>query len=296
MKNLVFILFLFISISTLNAQGILTFFADDGVRFWVSINGEKKNTKANSNVKIPTNSNTQLVATILFENQELPEITKTVYSTNKGEIVYRVRKNNRGKYVVRLYSVPQDDGFNTDDNDNNTSNNNQNWNNNHQNNNRNNDDENININIGGFKTDVKTNENEINMNVGGFRTDVKINDPFDNSNWNNNNPNSNNNQNRHNCFGAMPSRQFETAFNSLKNQSFEDSKLKVAKQISKNNCLSVNQIKTIMKDFSFEDNKLDFAKFAYQYAYDKQNYYLLNDAFDFSTSVDTLNDFLESQK
>ncbi len=43
------------------------------------------------------------------------------------------------------------------------------------------------------------------------------------------------------------------------------------------------QVKEIMGVFSFENTKLDFAKAAYSYVYDKQNYYELSDAFSFET-------------
>jgi hypothetical protein len=45
--------------------------------------------------------------------------------------------------------------------------------------------------------------------------------------------------------------------------------------------------------FDFEDTRLDFAKFAWEYVYDKDNYYLVNDAFEFELTIDELNEFLE---
>ena len=50
-----------------------------------------------------------------------------------------------------------------------------------------------------------------------------------------------------------------------------------------------------MKLFSFEDSRLDFAKFAYGHTYDLGNYYQINSAFTFSSSVDELNDFIATQ-
>ncbi|PIQ15556.1 MAG: hypothetical protein COW67_07765, partial [Flavobacteriales bacterium CG18_big_fil_WC_8_21_14_2_50_32_9] len=82
---------------------------------------------------------------------------------------------------------------------------------------------------------------------------------------------------------------------SIENQSFADTKLKVAKTFTKNNCLSVIQIKEVIGLFSFEDGKLEYAKFAYDYCADKKNYYQVGDAFTFSGSVDELNEFLESK-
>lgn len=82
---------------------------------------------------------------------------------------------------------------------------------------------------------------------------------------------------------------------SLESQSFEDSKMTVAKQATRGKCMSAAQIKNVMGVFTFEDSKLEYAKFAYDYCYDVDNYYILNDAFTFSSSVDELNEFIEGR-
>lgn len=82
---------------------------------------------------------------------------------------------------------------------------------------------------------------------------------------------------------------------SLESQSFEDSKMTVAKQATRSKCMSAAQIKDVLGVFTFEDSKLEYAKFAYDYCYDVDNYYILNDAFTFSSSVDELNEFIEGR-
>ena len=47
--------------------------------------------------------------------------------------------------------------------------------------------------------------------------------------------------------------------------------------------------------FSFEDSKLDFAKYAYERTYDIDNYYKVNDAFTFESSVDELNEYIQAR-
>jgi len=44
--------------------------------------------------------------------------------------------------------------------------------------------------------------------------------------------------------------------------------------------------------FSFEDDKLEFAKYAYGFVYDPENYYQVYDVFDFSSSVDSLKKYI----
>ena len=47
--------------------------------------------------------------------------------------------------------------------------------------------------------------------------------------------------------------------------------------------------------FSFEDSRLDFAKFAYDRTHDIGNYYKVNEGFTFESSIEELNDFIQSR-
>lgn len=98
------------------------------------------------------------------------------------------------------------------------------------------------------------------------------------------------------CVFPMSASDFANAKKSVEGQSFEDKKLKVAKQILNTNCMSTAQVKEIMGLFSFEDSKVDWAEFAYGKTTDFNNYYQLNDGFTFSSSVDKLNDYIEAHK
>ena len=70
-------------------------------------------------------------------------------------------------------------------------------------------------------------------------------------------------------------------------------KLTVAEQVVSANPVTANQILGICKLFSFESNKLSFAKFAYTYCVDKNKYYLLNEAFSYESSKRELNEFIK---
>lgn len=82
---------------------------------------------------------------------------------------------------------------------------------------------------------------------------------------------------------------------SISGQSFEDSKMKIAEQATRGKCMTTAQVKEIMGLFTFEDSKLEFAKFAYDFTYDVANYYIVNDVFTFSSSVDELNSHIEGR-
>jgi len=92
----------------------------------------------------------------------------------------------------------------------------------------------------------------------------------------------------------MPHDDYVNAKSSIASKDFEDTKLTVAKQIDGSNCMSAEQIRGIMKLFTFENSKLDFAKYAYAHCTDKANYFKVNDAFEFDNSSKELNDYISS--
>jgi len=94
---------------------------------------------------------------------------------------------------------------------------------------------------------------------------------------------------------CMPQMDFNRAISVIQGESFEDSKFGTAKQVTSNNYLCVVQIIQICKLFSFEQTKLDYAKFAYRYCVDPNNYYLLNEVFSYSASKDELRRFIEGR-
>ncbi|MEI6822548.1 MAG: DUF4476 domain-containing protein [Bacteroidota bacterium] len=94
------------------------------------------------------------------------------------------------------------------------------------------------------------------------------------------------------CNNPMTHESFQNVKQSIASKSFEDTKLTIAKQVLNNNCLLTSQVKEILLLFSFENTKLDFAKYAYSYTYDIGNYYMLNDAFQFESSINDLNKFI----
>lgn len=83
---------------------------------------------------------------------------------------------------------------------------------------------------------------------------------------------------------------------SIKSQSFNNTQVTLAKQaFSSKPCFKALQIREIVSLFSFESSKLEIAKYAYDYCEDKNNYFLVNDAFSFSSSIDDLNKYIKSK-
>ncbi len=97
-------------------------------------------------------------------------------------------------------------------------------------------------------------------------------------------------------YEPMPVGMHPTAFGQLKNavnnQWFESGKLQVAKQGIMSNNLTAAQVAELMQLFSFESSRLEIAKMAFANTIDKQNYYIVNNEFWFSSSVAELDQYI----
>ncbi len=93
----------------------------------------------------------------------------------------------------------------------------------------------------------------------------------------------------------MASQSFAGAKKSISSKSFADDKMTTARQVLKSNCLSSSQIVEVIELFSFEDDKLSFAKAAYDRCSDPENYWKVNDAFTFSDSIEQLDEYLQGK-
>jgi len=170
---------------------------------------------------------------------------------------------------------------------------------------QNNENVNMNINVGGVG---------INMNVGGnmpvtrqqtvtsttvtTRSSTNISE----GNGSNNNTNTNGGVSVSNagagaskagCVTAMSAANFAKMKQNVESKPFSDTKMSTAKIATKNACLSVDQVKEICNLFSMDDDKLAYAKYAYDYCVDKSTYYEIGDIFSFSSTTDEFNKFLE---
>ncbi|MCL2097979.1 MAG: DUF4476 domain-containing protein [Bacteroidales bacterium] len=91
---------------------------------------------------------------------------------------------------------------------------------------------------------------------------------------------------------CIPQVDFTRMLSTIQKETFENTKLTVAKQITSYNMLCATQIAQICNLFTYENSKLEYAKYAYSYCSDKNNYYLINDVFSYSSSKEELNKFI----
>ncbi len=299
--------FFFISYAQPQPVGHLTVFSDEGDRFFLVLNGERQNDKGQTNMRVEDLNQPQYSAKIIFEDQTLGEISKTLWLTDGNgalmDVTYKIKRDKNGKPklgALPFSAVPVRQGFVAPSN--------------------------VYVVHYGVPvtttmvvqptttvtqtTTTQTTGETVgaNVNVGGVNMNVTINDPLLNTNVTTTHTTTTTTTNQNTvvkeqpvpvgCNGTYPmnSSDFSSALSTVKNQGFDETRLKTAKQIAGGNCLSANQIAEICKVFGFEETKLDFAKFAFDHCTEPKNYFKINNVFGFSSSVDDLTDYISEKQ
>jgi hypothetical protein len=94
-----------------------------------------------------------------------------------------------------------------------------------------------------------------------------------------------------NCYAMAPN-DFYALKNTIANAKFESTRFSIAKSAVSLNCFTSQQIHELLYLFTFESTRVDFAKLAYYSVIDKERFYLVYDAFTFSSSIDELSRFI----
>jgi hypothetical protein len=92
----------------------------------------------------------------------------------------------------------------------------------------------------------------------------------------------------------MTDNAFAAAREALRKENFDNSRMTVAQQIADNNYFTTAQVRELIKLFSFEERRVEFAKYAYARTIDKNNYFMLNEVFNFPKSKDDLADYIKN--
>jgi len=301
--------------------GNLTIFSEDGDKFYLILNGEKQNNVAQTNLRIEDLPQPYYNAKIIFEDQNIPEVSKshlmiTDFNNVFMDVTYKIKKDKNGKVALKYYSaIPIQPDFIVPSN--------------------------VYVVHNGrsqppvqqvvveqnapvqqttvTRTTTTTNNpnaGNINMNVGGMGVNVSINDPllqsssttttttvqstntstgYNNNSYNNTTPPVQAAQ--VGCKNQFPMSgvDFNNAMSTLNNEGFDETRLSIAKQVAGSNCLSTNQIIQLCKKFSFDDSRMDFAKFAYDHCTDPKNYFNVANIFSFSSSKEDLNNYIQGR-
>jgi len=93
-------------------------------------------------------------------------------------------------------------------------------------------------------------------------------------------------------YTTLPALHVPSLQNTINNTPFDSDRRMIAEQAFASHSYYTDQIIHILRMFSFESTKLKLAKFAYQNCVDKENYYIVNNVFSFSSSIRELNNYI----
>lgn len=93
----------------------------------------------------------------------------------------------------------------------------------------------------------------------------------------------------------MNNADFHAAMTYIQSKNFDKDKMSAAKQVLLKNFMTVNQIEQVCRLFSFDKDKLEFAKYAYSRCVDQNRYFMLNTVFSFESSKTELEQFVQQQ-
>ncbi len=91
---------------------------------------------------------------------------------------------------------------------------------------------------------------------------------------------------------AMSQNDFVQLKQTIDNASFESARLSIFKQALAYNYFTSAQVRNLMDLFWFESSKLEMTKLAYPKTVDQNNYYIVNNGFNFSSSVNELGEYV----
>lgn len=249
--------------------GKITMFSENGDKFWLVLNGVKINQKAEFRVTAENLTETRYQAKMIFQNNKIPALNEIIFVIDVDGNVYsktlQIKTNKKGKYITRVVSAE------------------------------------ILGNNNPTPPAVIPPKQEVinpvvNPKVDPDNTPKEVVVPVVPPKDVTPSPTPVNNNTTVNCGTAMSDADFNEAIALVKSSSFSSEKLSSARQVRDNNCLSLNQVKSLMSAFSFDDDKLEFSKYAYSKCTEPKKYYLLKTNFMSSFTKDAFDDFLNSKK
>lgn len=293
-------------------------FTENGERFTIILNGVRQNTEPETNVKV-TGLNAEFYKLkVIFTNTMLGEKNFNLYLNHGTETSYSIRKNSKGEYVIRLVSeVPMAEAptaspsqtiivyadnpaaapqvgtvTQTTITETTTATQPQ--------------DDNVNINMG---VHVSGDGGNISISASGMNgEDEKAHTTVVHTTTT-----TTHTVTSHpapvrppsylpgytgpiGCPVPMSPGEFSDFKSAISAKTFEDTRMSIAKEGLSDHCMLSSQVKEVMLLFTFEENKLDFAKYAYDHTYDIGNYFKVNNAFTFENSTEELNQYINSHK
>ena len=129
------------------------------------------------------------------------------------------------------------------------------------------------------------------------RIDNRYDDTWSDNDWNNDRNNDNWNRDNNNSWGQpMNYERFQQLKQSIERESFDKNKMDLLRSILPNNRVTAQQVRELAYLISFENTRLELAKFAYRYTSDRGNYFVVNDVFNFGSSKTELTRYISTYR
>lgn len=308
----------------------LVVFAEDGDLFYAYVNGIKQNDSPQSNVKITGLTSPNISLRIEFNDKALPQLKQNMALEMGYEHTAKIKRDTKKQLKLRYFgqaplnSTPSngintvayhstdtpayntapaagsDNGGTSTTTGGSTITTTQTYNGGAPS---------VNINMGTTGVSMSVNGMDANggnvntvtsTTVSSYSSGSTTSSGYTNSNGDNYSNNTSASQQnatvqKGGCGGAMSPADFDKLKKSVESKPFSDTKMSTARVATKNACMSAAQIKQISSLFNMDDDKLAYAKFAYDYCTDKSNFYQVSEVFSFSSTTDELNKFLEEK-
>ena len=98
----------------------------------------------------------------------------------------------------------------------------------------------------------------------------------------------------HDFVEVMSMHHFSILKETIKRSSFDSKRIEIAKYAVMDNMFRSTQILELMELLSFESHRLELAKFAYRSTVDTENYFTVNSAFSFGSSITALYHYINT--
>jgi hypothetical protein len=96
-------------------------------------------------------------------------------------------------------------------------------------------------------------------------------------------------------YKVMKDEDFDDLKRTINSRNFETTNITVVKTAIDKNFLTSEQVRSLLSYFTFENTKLEIAKYSYKKVCDKKNFFKVYDAFNFDSSIEELKNYISGK-
>ncbi|WP_161889693.1 DUF4476 domain-containing protein [Pontibacter russatus] len=90
------------------------------------------------------------------------------------------------------------------------------------------------------------------------------------------------------CRNLLTAEEMDHLVQTMRSRDSESTKMSIAREAVRNGSIAAEDLKRVLQEFEFENARVEFAKYAYDYLCDREHFYYIYDAFSFDSSVEEL--------